>query len=107
MKRTALVVGALLLGAGVVMAQQDVAVTQQNLMKVALGKPMYGVMGKMLRGDIPYDQAAIDGALKDMEVEVTKIANTFATNPKEGVPNASYGSSPKVWQNKADFDSKI
>ena len=107
MKRTALVVGALLLGAGVVMAQQDVAVTQQNLMKVALGKPMYGVMGKILKGDTPYDQAAVDKALTDMEAEVTKIATTFTPNPKEAVPNASYGSSPKLWQNKADFDSKI
>src|SRR5437763_6815596 len=99
MKRTALVVGALLLGAGAVTAQQDVAVTQQNLMKVALGRPMYGVMGKMLKGDIPYDQAAVDKALAEMEVEVTKIAKTFETNPKEAVPNASYGSAPKLWDN--------
>jgi cytochrome c556 len=107
MIRTALVVGALLLGAGAVMAQQDVAVTQQNLMKTALGKPMYGVLGKILKGDIPYDQAAVDTALTDMEAEVTKIADVFKPNPKEQVVNANYTSSPKVWQNKVDFDSKI
>jgi cytochrome c556 len=107
MMRTALVVGGLLLGTAAVMAQQDVAVTQQNLMKTALGKPMYGVLGKMLKGDIAYDQAAVDTALNDMEAEVTKISDVFKPNPKEQVKNATYGSSQKIWKNKADFDSKI
>lgn len=106
MIRTALVVGALLLGAGAVMAQQDVAVTQQNLMK-SQGKSMYGVLGKILKGDIAYDQAAVDTALTDMEAEVAKIATVFTPNPKEDVVNANYASSPKIWQNKADFDGKI
>jgi len=107
MMRTALVAGALLLGAGAVMAQQDVAVTQQNLMKVSLGKPMYGVLGKILKGDTAYDQAAVDAALNDMETEVAKIATVFTPNPKEDVVNSNYASSPKIWQNKADFESKI
>src|SRR5579872_1469562 len=107
MMRTALVVGALLLGTAAVMAQQDVAVTQQNLMKTSIGRPMYGVLGKMLKGDIPYDQAAVDKALTDMEAEVPKIADTFKPNPKQDVVTATYGSSQKIWQNKADSDSKI
>jgi cytochrome c556 len=106
MIRTALVVGALLLGAGAVMAQQDVAVTQQNLMK-SQGKSMYGVLGKILKGETAYDQAAIDKALNDLEVDVAKISTVFATNPKEDVVNANFGSSQKIWQNKADFDGKI
>jgi cytochrome c556 len=106
MRRTALVVGTLLLGIGTVMAQQEVAVQQQNLMK-AQGKDMYGVFGKILKGEIPYDQAAVDAALADLESQTPKIANTFTKNPKQDVVNASFGSSPKIWQNKADFDSKI
>ena len=106
MIRTVLVVGTLLLGAGAVMAQQDVAVQQQNLMKTQ-GKSMYGVLGKMVKGDIPYNQAAVDTAIKDLEESVPKIASVFATNPKEDVVNATYGSSQKIWQNKADFDSRI
>ena len=35
------------------------------------------------------------------------IPTVFATNPKEHVVNATYESSQKVWQNKADFDSKV
>ena len=48
------------LAVAAVVAQQDVAVTQQNLMKVSLGKPMYGVLGKILKGDTAYDQADND-----------------------------------------------
>jgi cytochrome c556 len=106
MMRAALVVGALLLGAGAVMAQQDVAVTQQNLMK-SQGKSMYGVFGKILKGEAAYDQAAVDTALKDLQADVTKIPTVFTPNPKEDVVNANYASSPKIWQDKADFDAKV
>jgi cytochrome c556 len=106
MIRAAFIAGVLLLGAGAVMAQQDVAVTQQNLMK-SQGKSMYGVLGKTLKGETPYDQAAIDTALKDLTADVAKIPTVFTPNPKEDVVNANYGSSQKIWQNKADFDAKV
>jgi cytochrome c556 len=106
MIRTVVVAGALLLGVGAVMAQQDVAVKQDNLMR-AQGKSMYGVILKTVKGEIPYDQKAIDAAFKDLEASVPTIPNAFATNPKEDVVNATYGSSQKIWQNKADFDSKV
>jgi len=106
MKRIVIAVGALLLGAGVVMAQQDVAVQQQNLMKTQ-GKSMYGVMLKMVKGEIPYDQAAVTAAITELEAQVTKIPTVFTPNPKEDVVNANFGSSQKIWQNKADFDAKV
>jgi cytochrome c556 len=106
MMRTVVVVGTLLLGVGAVMAQQDIAVKQDNLMR-AQGKSMYGVILKMTKGEIPYDQAAVDAAIAQLAESVPTIASVFATNPKEDVVNATYGSSQKVWQNKADFDSKI
>jgi cytochrome c556 len=96
----------LLLGAGAVMAQQDIAVKQDNLMR-AQGKSMYGVILKTVKGEIPYDQKAIDSAIAQLEESVPTIANVFSTNPKEDVVDATYGSSQKIWQNKADFDSKI
>jgi cytochrome c556 len=106
MIRIVVVVGTLLLGVGAVMAQQAVAVQQENLMK-AQGKSMYGVMSKTLKGEIPYDQAAINTAITQLEENVGKIATVFTPNPKENVVNSDYGSSQKIWQNKADFDSKI
>jgi cytochrome c556 len=106
MMRIALVLGALWLSVGSAMAQQSVAVEQDNLMR-AQGKSMYGVLGKTIKGEIPYDQTAVDAAIADLEASVPKIAKTFAVNPKEQVINATYGSSQKIWQNKADFDSKV
>lgn len=106
MKRTIIVAGTLLLGAGAVMAQQAVAVQQDNLMR-SQAKSMYGVILKMTKGEIPYDQKAVDQAVASLEADVAKIAKTFEVNPKQDVVNATYGASQKVWQNKVDFDSKI
>lgn len=106
MKRTVVVVGTLLLGAGTVMAQQEIAVQQDNLMR-GQAKSLYDVMQKMVKGQIPYNQAAVDAAITDLEASVPKIPATFATNPKQDVVNGWYGSSQKVWQNKADFDAKV
>jgi cytochrome c556 len=70
-------------------------------------KSLYTVILKMTKGDIPYDQKAADEAIANLETDVAKIAKTFEVNPKQDVVNATYGASPKVWKNKADFDSKI
>ena len=106
MKRTLIVAGTLVLGAGAVMAQQEIAVQQDNLMR-SQAKSLYTVMLKMTKGDIPYNQKAVDEAIANLDADVAKIAKTFETNPKQDVVNATYGSSPKVWQQKADFNSKI
>ncbi|QQO36638.1 cytochrome c [Bradyrhizobium diazoefficiens] len=106
MKRILIVAGTLVLGAGAVMAQQEIAVQQDNLMR-SQAKSMYGVILKMTKGEIPYDQKAVDQAVASLEADVAKIAKTFEVNPKQDVVNATYGASPKVWQHKADFDSKI
>jgi cytochrome c556 len=106
MKRAVVVVGALLLGSGAVMADQKLAVEQDNLMR-SIGKSMYVTIGKMVKGETPYDKAAVDAAITQIQAELPKIQKTFAVNPKEDVVNGTYGASPKIWQNKADFDSKV
>lgn len=106
MKRTIVVAAALLLAAGAATAQQDVAVKQDNLMR-AQARSMYGVILKMTKDDIPYDQKAVDAAIAQLEESVPTIPKVFETNPGEDVANATYGASPKVWQNKADFDARV
>ena len=106
MKRMMIAVSTLLLGVGAVMAQQEIAVQQDNLMR-SQAKSLYTVILKMTKGDIPYDQKAVNEAIANLEADVAKIAKTFEVNPKQDVVNATYGASQKVWQNKADFDSKI
>ena len=107
MLRGVVVVGAVLLSVSAVVAQQDVAKQQDDLMHVTIAKPFYAVMLKMSRGQIPYDQAAVDAALADLEKAVPTIPATFQPNPKMDLPGAEYIASPKVWENKADFDSKV
>ncbi len=106
MKRVLLTAAVLAFGATAVTAQQEVAVQQDNLMRV-LARNLYGTMLKTTKGDTPYDQAAIDKALIELEQGVAKIEKTFEINPKEDVKDATYGSSQKIWQNKANFDAKI
>ena len=59
MRRVLMAAAVLGLGVSAVMAQQEVAVQQQNLMK-SQGKSMYGVLNKMVKGDTPFDKAAAD-----------------------------------------------
>ena len=106
MIRAVVVAGALLIGLGAVMAQQDVAVKQDNLMRTQ-AKQLYNVILKTVKGEIPYDQKSVDSALDQLAESVPTIPAVFATNPKQHVVNATYGSSQKIWQNKADFDSKV
>jgi cytochrome c556 len=106
MKRFVVAGVLMLLGAGAVVAQQQAAVEQDNLMK-SIARAFYGSLGRMARERSPYDQGAVDAALAQLEQDVGKIQSVFATNPKDNLPGADYGSSQKIWQNKADFDSKI
>jgi cytochrome c556 len=106
MKKAVIVAGALLLGSSAVMADQKLAVDQDNFMR-ALGKSVYVTMLKMGKGDLPYDQAQVDAALAQLEENVPKIPTVFKDNPKEQVVNATYGASQKIWENKADFDAKV
>src|SRR5436309_14027347 len=105
MLRAIVVAGTLLLCIGAVMAQQEIAVQQDNLMR-GQAKSLYDVMLKMVKGDIPYNHAAVDAAIKQLEESVPKIATVFATNPKQDVMKATYGSSQTIWQKKAGFDAK-
>lgn len=105
--RGVVAIGAVVLAVSAVMAQQDVAKQQDDLMRATIGRPFYGVLLKMSRGQIPYDQAAVEGALADLEKAVATIPATFQTNPKMDLPGAEYVASPKVWENKANFDSKV
>ena len=57
-------------------AQQDVAVQQQNQMK-SQGKAMDGIILKMVKGETPYDQAAVNAALAALEADVSKIPAAF------------------------------
>jgi cytochrome c556 len=57
----------------------------------------------MMRGQQPYDAAAVDAAFAQWADTAQKLPGLFPENSKTGGGNRA---SPKIWLNKKDFDSK-
>jgi cytochrome c556 len=106
MLRSIVVVGSLVLGTSVVVAQQDLVTQTQTLMKNN-GKNLGGVLSAMAKGEKPYDQAAVDAALAQFEDTAKKLPTLFPETVKGLKPDGDYYSSPKIWESRADFDAKI
>jgi cytochrome c556 len=106
MKRVMIVVGALLLGAGAVTAQQDVVKEAQTIMK-GNGRAVGATLAAMAKGDKPYDQAAIDTALNVLDDTAKKLPTLFPESTKGMKPEGDYSASPKIWEDKAGFDAHI
>jgi cytochrome c556 len=105
MIRTVVVVGTLLLGVGVVAAQQDVVKQTQTVMK-GNGKNA-GALAAMVKGEKPYDQATVDAAIAQFEDTVKKFPTLFPDASKGMKPEGDYSASPKVWEDKAGFEAHV
>jgi cytochrome c556 len=105
MIRTALVVGALLLGTGAVLAQQDLVKQDQDTMK-ANAKNLGGLVA-MVKGEKPYDQATVTAALAQLEETAKKLPTMFPESTKGMNPGGDYSASPKIWEDKAAFQARI
>ncbi len=106
MMRTVLVAAAMLLGIGSVVAQQDLVNQRQSLMKTN-GRNMGTVLSATAKGDKPYDQAAIDTALAQLEDSAKKMATLYPESTKGLKADSDYSASAKIWENRADFDAHI
>jgi cytochrome c556 len=105
MMRTVVVVGALVLGMGAVAAQQDQVKQTQDMMK-GNGKNA-GALAAMVKGEKPYDQAAVNAALAQFEDTIKKFPTLFPDSTKGLKPEGDYFPSPKVWEDRAGFDEHI
>lgn len=106
MKRMLVIAGALLLSVGAGIAQQDVANQTQATMK-STGRSLGGVLSPMVKGEKPYDQAAVDAALAQLEDTAKKLPKLFPESIKGVKIEGDYSSSPKIWEDKAGFAAKI
>ncbi len=106
MKRTVVAVGALLLGMGAVMAQQDLVKQDRDTMK-ANAKNLGGVLIAMVKGEKPYDQTAVSAALAQLEETAKKLPTMFPASLKSAKFDGDYSPSPKLWEDKAGFQAKI
>ncbi|HEY0851858.1 MAG TPA: cytochrome c [Bradyrhizobium sp.] len=106
MKRVIVVAGALLLSMGAVVAQQDVVKSTQAQMK-ATGKALGATLVPMNKGEKPYDQAAVDEALKTLDETARKLPTMFPEHIKAVKFDGDYNTSPKIWEDKTGFTAKI
>jgi cytochrome c556 len=103
MLRTAVVMGTLLLGIGAVAAQQDQVAKTQLAMKSNLKSAL--ALSAMVKGDKPYDQAAVDTALVELEDVAKRFPALFPASIKGLKPEGNFYASDKVWTERADFEA--
>lgn len=106
MKRMLVVAATLVLSVGAGIAQQNVANETQATMK-ATGRALGAVLSPMVKGEKPYDQAAVDTALGQLETTAKKLPTMFPESIKGVKIEGDYSSSPKIWEDKAGFAAKI
>src|ERR1700733_15718816 len=104
MKRTAMVIGILLLGVGAVVAQD--ALKQAETVMKGNGKNA-GALAAMVKGEKPYDQATVDTALAQFEDTAAKLPTLFPDSIKGLTADGDYSSSPKIWEDRAGFSEHI
>jgi cytochrome c556 len=104
MSRTLLALTAIAIGVTAAVAQEDPIKARKDVMDT-FAKPFYGVLGRTARGQLPYDQAKVDEAINAIAAEAPKIQAAFQTRAL-AEKKSDYDASPKVWDNKADFDAK-
>lgn len=98
MKKLAVVLALVAIGTGAAFA--DPQEEREALMK-SFGKAIGPVM-PMMKEEKPFDAAAVQAALNELHQQTQKL--DVATLFPEG--SATKGTSPKIWENMADFQAK-
>jgi cytochrome c556 len=101
MKRILLVAGALAIGVTGVIAQ-DVIAARKQLMKVNGQEAKIG--SAMVKGDASFDLAKAKAVFVAYADAADKMGPLFPPDSKTGGETTA---SPKIWEAKADFDSKF
>jgi cytochrome c556 len=104
MKKTAYIASALLaaaFGASAVLAQSDPVKTREALMKE--NNDHAKTVVRMVKGQEPFDAKAVEAAFAQWADTAQKLPGLFPENSKHGGDNRA---SPKIWENKKDFDEK-
>ena len=105
MMRAVVAVGVLMLGVTAVIAQQDQLKETQTIMK-GNGKNA-GALAAIVKGEKPYDQATVDAALAQFDDTAKKLPKLFPASLKGKAFEGDYGTSDKIWDDKAGFDAHI
>lgn len=90
-------------GATMVFAQSDPIKQRQNLMKEKNNANAKIVL-EMVKGQKPFDPQVVEAAFDQWADTARQLPDLFPENSKTGEDTRA---SPKIWENKADFNSKI
>jgi cytochrome c556 len=103
MVRVVLAVAVAAVSVTVVSAQSSVLPSTAAMKEMS--QPMYGVLNRRVKGEMPYDQAKANEAIAKLANAAPKIPQAFpATSKGKTSPDTRYSASPKVWENRADFE---
>jgi cytochrome c556 len=108
MKRTVLIAAAVVLGVCAAAAQQDPIAARKALMKS--NGDAAKTAGAMIKGDAPFDLAAVHKILATFQDAAAKMPALFPDSSKPGdgfAANDDFKAGPKVWENMADFKAKF
>jgi cytochrome c556 len=94
-------VAAAAFGATAVLAQSDPIKAREQLMKG--NNDGAKTVVQMIKGQKPFDAKAVEAAFAQWAETAQKLPGLFPDNSKTGEKTRA---SPKIWENKMDFDEK-
>jgi cytochrome c556 len=110
MIRAVFAVSVLAVGLVAAFAQSDPIAERKKVM-LDYGNGVYVDLNRMVRGQAPYDQAKVNAVFDKIETLAPKFPTLYPDTAKPGAKTSApaddkYSASPKVWENKADFEAK-
>jgi cytochrome c556 len=93
----------LAVGATLVLAQNLDAIKQRQDAMDTIAKPGLEAF-KMLKGELPFDLAKVQAALKTYQEQGAKLKTLFPDDSKTG---GDTDAQPKIWQARAEFDKAL
>ena len=106
MCRTILLTATLLFGAGVALAQSPQEQVDKTQIAMRSNLTSAIALSDMARDKKPYDQAAVDKALAELDDVAKRFPSLFPESIKGLKPaKGDFYTSPKVWTERADFEA--
>jgi cytochrome c556 len=106
LSRMPLIAAALVAGFGVALAQGD-PVKERNDLMGALWREGLRPVARMARGEEPYNPEIVEKSYSRMSEIAARLPPLWPANSVPKNPTTRYSSSPKIWENKADFDALL
>lgn len=107
MNRTLLALAAVVIGVTAVAAQSS-PIQKRNALMSSMWKDGLAAPFRMSKGREPFDEQKAEAGLAKLAEIAAQLPPLWPPNSKPPAkPDTKYSSSPKIWDNKPDFDAKL